>query len=306
MRKISTEKDRNGVYRILLNDRFVFQMGTLDQGFWPDGLYTAPADEALLSDIERLKEMGFNMIRKHVKTEPARWYYHCDRLGMLVWQDMPSGDMGGNKWNWDASRYQIESDKTRTAESEGIYRKEWNEIMDALYNFPCIAVWIPFNESWGQFKTREITEWTMQKDPSRLVNSASGGNFFNSGHICDLHNYPDPALPHPDYIGDKQALVLGEFGGLGLPVEYHTWTNKDNWGYQKFQTAEQMFEQYSLYIDLLARFVPLGLSAAVYTQTSDVETETNGLLTYDRKIVKMPPEKLRELHRKLFDAYPDR
>ena len=160
MRKISLKPDASGVLRMMLNNQFVFQYGPLDQGWWPDGLYTAPTDEALLFDIVKTKEMGFNTIRKHVKSEPARWYYHCDKAGMLVWQDMPSGDLGGNKWN---NRPGMEggSEKTRTQESEMIFRTEWNAIIDYLFNYPCIVVWVPFNEAWGQFKTAEITSWTM-------------------------------------------------------------------------------------------------------------------------------------------------
>lgn len=301
MRKISLEPDQNGVLRMMLNNRFVFQYGTLDQGWWPDGLYTAPTDEALLFDIEKTRSMGFNMIRKHVKTEPARWYYHCDRLGMLVWQDMPSGDLGGNQWN---SRVGMEggNDKLRTDASEKIYRTEWNAIIDNLFNSPCIVVWVPFNEAWGQFKTVEITEWTMRKDPSRLVNSASGGNFHETGHILDLHNYPGPVMPKPEVYGGKQALVLGEFGGLGLPLEGHTWLNRDNWGYRTFTGADTLFMTYSGYIDQIVPFIERGLSAAIYTQTTDVEIETNGLMTYDRKVIKNPEERLRNVAAKMYKA----
>src|SRR5699024_6252170 len=180
-RKISMEKDENGIQRMLLNDEFVFHYGPLDQGWWPDGLYTAPTDEALAFDIKKTKEMGFNMIRKHIKVEPARWYYHTDKLGVLVWQDMPSGDLGDNHWDMRPGTISGKNlDKNRTEDSEKIYKKEWKAIMDALHNFPSIVVWVPFNEAWGQFKTVEITEWTEQYDPSRLVNSASGGNFFNT------------------------------------------------------------------------------------------------------------------------------
>ncbi|MBN2862789.1 MAG: beta-galactosidase [Bacteroidales bacterium] len=301
MRKISLSSDEKGVLRMMLNNEFVFQYGTLDQGWWPDGLYTAPTDEALLFDIVKTKEMGFNMIRKHVKVEPARWYYHCDKTGMLVWQDMPSGDLGGGQWN---TRPGMEggSDKIRTEESEKIYRKEWDAIMNCLQIFPSIIVWVPFNEAWGQFKTAEITIRTMQKDPSRLVNSASGGNFHEVGHILDLHNYPGPVMAKPEVFGASQALVLGEFGGLGLPVEGHTWLNKDNWGYRTFQDADTLFSTYSAYLDQLVRFISRGLSAAIYTQTTDVEIETNGLLTYDRKIVKIPEKQLNAASRKLFEA----
>src|SRR5690625_5394437 len=207
---------------MLLNDEFLFQYGPLDQGWWPDGLYTAPTDEALLFDIEKTKEMGFNMIRKHVKVEPARWYYHCDRLGMLVWQDMPSGDLG-NQWNPRPGVYGLGTEKDRTKESADIFRKEWKAVMDANYNFPSIVVWVPFNEAWGQFDTDAITRWTMDYDPTRLVNAASGGNYTREGQIMDIHNYPDPVMPMPSIFGQDQILTLGEFGGLGLPVEGHTW-----------------------------------------------------------------------------------
>jgi beta-galactosidase/beta-glucuronidase len=300
MRKISIGADEKGVLRMLLNNSFVFEYGPLDQGWWPDGLYTAPTDEALAFDIVKTKEMGFNMIRKHVKVEPARWYWHCDRTGMLVWQDMPSGDLGGN--NWGSIGLEDGTDKIRSDASEKIYRTEWNAIIDNLYNFPCIIVWVPFNEAWGQFKTQEITLWTIQKDPSRLVNSASGGNFFEVGHILDVHNYPGPVMPKPEIFGSRQALVLGEYGGLGLPLEGHTWLNKNNWGYKTFADADTLFKTFKSYQAQLATYIMKGLSAAVYTQTTDVEVETNGLMTYDRKVVKIPAEKLNEESRKLYEA----
>lgn len=300
MRKISMEKDSKGIQRMMLNDEFVFQYGPLDQGWWPDGLYTAPSDEALKFDIVKTKEMGFNMIRKHIKVEPARWYYHCDQLGMLVWQDMPSGDLG-NRWESRPGVFGLGTEQDRSAESEGYYKKEWNLIMETLHNFPSIVMWVPFNEAWGQFKTEEITEWTMEKDPSRLVNSASGGNFHPTGHIIDLHNYPEPAMPTPGLFGEDYILVLGEFGGLGLPVENHVWQQKDNWGYQSFKTADELFDRYSSLMDRIPDLIRAGLSGAVYTQTTDVEVEVNGLMTYDRKVIKIPVEKLKQVHQKLYD-----
>ena len=298
MRKISTAADNNGTKRMLLNNRFLFQYGPLDQGWWPDGLYTAPTEEALVFDIEQTKAIGCNMIRKHVKVEPARWYYHCDKAGMLVWQDMPSGDLGA-RWN---SRPGVEggSDMERSSASEAIYRKEWNAIMESLYNFPSIIVWVPFNEAWGQFKTAEITGWTKTKDPSRLVNSASGGNFHEVGDIIDLHNYPGPAMPKAALFGSRQAIVLGEFGGLGLPLEGHTWQEKNNWGYRSFQNADTLFRTYSSYMDQLVPFIEKGLSAAVYTQLTDVEVEVNGWMTYDRKLMKLGTERLKKVHEKLY------
>lgn len=301
MRKISMAPDANGIQRMLLNNKFLFQLGPLDQGWWPDGLYTAPTDAALKFDIEKTKEMGFNMIRKHIKVEPARWYYYCDSIGIMVWQDMPSGDLG-NHWESRPGVYGRATDKARTPESEGYYRKEWNHIIDALYNFPSIVVWVPFNEGWGQFKTGEITDWTKTKDPSRLVNSASGGNFYPVGDIEDLHNYPDPAMPRPDLFGAKKVLVLGEFGGLGLPIKGHTWQADKNWGYQSFKNEEELFKRYSGLTDKLAELIKAGLSAAVYTQTTDVEGEVNGFMTYDRKVMKMPIEKLKMENSKLYDV----
>jgi len=300
MRKISMALDNNGIERMMLNDQFVFQYGPLDQGWWPDGLYTAPTDEALKFDIVKTKEMGFNMIRKHVKVEPARWYNYCDQLGMLVWQDMPSGDLG-NHWESRPGIYGSATDQDRTAASESIYRTEWDEIMQDFHNFPSIVVWVPFNEAWGQFKTKEIVNWTMQKDPSRLVNTASGGNFEDVGHIIDLHNYPEPLMPDPALYGKTRVLVLGEFGGLGLPIDNHTWQQKNNWGYQSFKNNAELLKRYTELINRIPHLIEKGLSAAVYTQTTDVEVETNGLMTYDRKEIKMPVEKLNALHQQLYN-----
>ncbi|MDX5476988.1 MAG: beta-galactosidase, partial [Cyclobacteriaceae bacterium] len=305
LRKIAISYDENGMQRMELNGKTLFQYGPLDQGWWPDGLYTAPTDEALLFDIEKTKELGFNMIRKHVKVEPARWYYHCDRLGMLVWQDMPSGDMG-NVWEPKPGIYRKGMDRDRTPESEAIFRKEWKSIMDAFHHFPSIVVWVPFNEAWGQFKTKDITEWTQAYDPSRLVNSASGGNFELEsnklvGDIFDVHNYPDPVMPSPELFGKVNILVLGEYGGLGLPVEGHTWQEKDNWGYQSFKNEEELWARYQRLIGDLKLLIPKGLAAAVYTQTSDVEVEVNGLMTYDRKVIKFPADAMRKLHKGLYE-----
>jgi len=298
MRKSSIGPDKEGVQRMLLNDKFVFQYGPLDQGWWPDGLYTPPTYEAMAFDIIKTKEMGFNMIRKHIKVEPARWYYECDKRGVLVWQDMPSGDLG-NQWEPNLG-LMGGTDQKRTPESEGYYRKEWEKIMKDLHNFPSIVVWTPFNEAWGQFKTKEIAEWTKQMDPSRLVNSASGGNHVITGDIVDLHHYPDPRMPRPDLFGKEHAVVLGEYGGLGLPVTGHSWKETDNWGYQSFKNADELFAKYASFLDRMDELVRKGLSAAVYTQTTDVENETNGLMTYDRKVIKVPVEKLKQATDKLY------
>jgi beta-galactosidase/beta-glucuronidase len=299
MRKISVGTDINGIKRMMLNNQFQFQFGPLDQGWWPDGLYTAPTDEALKFDIEKTKAMGFNMIRKHVKVEPARWYYHCDKLGMLVWQDMPSGDMG-NRWDSRPGIIGLATERDRTPESESIFKTEWEEIMNERFNSPSIVVWVPFNEGWGQFKTPEIVNWTVAKDTTRIVNAASGGNFFPVGHIMDLHNYPDPCMPSPELYGE-QIIVLGEYGGLGLPIEGHTWQEKNNWGYQSFPSKEELLKKYESFIDRFPDLIKKGLSAAVYTQTTDVEIEVNGLMTYDRKVIKMPEGRLKEAHQKMYD-----
>src|SRR3546814_272114 len=217
--------------------------------------------------------MGFNMIRKHVKVEPARWYYHCDKLGMLVWQDMPSGDLG-NQWNPRPGVTGMGTERDRTAESESIFRTEWKAIMDANYNFPSIVVWVPFNEAWGQFKTEEIVEWTMEHDPTRLVNGASGGNFHPVGHIIDLHHYPEPVMPRPDLFGSTQIIVLGEFGGLGLPVEGHTWQEKDNWGYRSFENKKALTERYADYMERIPELIRRGLSAAVRSEEHKSELQS--------------------------------
>ncbi|MDQ7948019.1 MAG: glycoside hydrolase family 2 TIM barrel-domain containing protein [Pedobacter sp.] len=299
MRKISMGTDEKGIKRMLLNNKFLFQFGPLDQGWWPDGLYTPPTEAAMRFDVDELKKMGFNMIRKHIKVESARYYHYCDQVGMLLWQDMPSGDLGNN-WNPNPGIINMESERPRNAESESYYKKEWNAIMESLHNFPSIVVWVPFNEAWGQFKTTEITEWTMKKDPSRLINSASGGNYFNTGHFTDVHSYPQPAMPRPDLFGKNTILVLGEYGGLGLPLEGHTWQQKNNWGYQSFKTPEELFAKYDVFTTRLTELIGLGLSAAVYTQTTDVEIETNGLMTYDRKVVKIPVPQLYQSNNKVY------
>ena len=291
MRKISTMRDESGIVRIQLNNKNYFQYGPLDQGWWPDGLYTAPTDEALLYDIKKTKDFGFNMIRKHVKVEPARWYYHCDREGIMVWQDMPSGDQSPQ---WQNHSYFNGQEFQRSAESEENYRAEWKGILDFLYSNPCVVTWVPFNESWGQFKTPEIAEWTKNYDPSRLVNPASGGNFYPVGDIMDLHNYPGPDL----YLYDgRRACVLGEYGGIGLPIENHLWANDRNWGYVQFKTSDEVTNEYIKLAEKLKKLIPSGFSAAVYTQTTDVEGEVNGLMTYDRKVIKINEEKISKINK---------
>lgn len=290
MRKYSTKRDANGILRLQLNNRDLFQFGPLDQGWWPDGLYTAPTDEALAYDIKKTKEWGYNMIRKHIKVEPARWYTHCDKLGIIVWQDMPSGDKSPQ---WQNRSYFSGTELKRSTVSEVNYKKEWKEIIDYLYSYPCIGTWVPFNEAWGQFKTVEIAEWTKQYDPSRIVNAASGGNHYTCGDMLDLHNYPGPEM----YLYDAQRVnVLGEYGGIGLVLEGHIWEPDRNWGYIQFNNEEEVTDQYEEYAHQLLKLIKQGFSAAVYTQTTDVEIEVNGLMTYDRKKVKVNEEKIKMIN----------
>ncbi len=283
MRKIEVKKDADGLNRLCLNNKVLFEYGPLDQGWWPDGLYTAPTDAALKYDIEMTKRFGMNMIRKHVKVEPARWYYWCDQLGVLVWQDMPSGDVD------------------KSAEGKANYRKELKSLIDGLRNVPSIVMWVPFNEGWGQHDTAEVVDWIAHYDPTRVVNEASGWTDKGSGDVADMHNYPGPGMREPE---SKRVCVLGEFGGLGMPVSGHTWQAEKNWGYVSFDSADKLTDAY---VDLLTMMRPLigqGLSAAVYTQTTDVEVEVNGLMTYDRERVKMNEARMVEAAKKLFETPP--
>ncbi len=299
MRKYSTKRDDKGIVRLQLNNKDLFQFGPLDQGWWPDGLYTAPTDEALEYDIMKTKDFGFNMIRKHVKVEPARWYTHCDRHGIIVWQDMPSGDRGPG---WNSRDYFKGPESMRTAESEANYRKEWKEIIDYLYSYPSVGVWVPFNEAWGQFKTKEIVEWTKQYDPSRLVNPASGGNHYPVGDMLDLHNYPHPEL----YLYDAQrATVLGEYGGIGWANKEHLWEPNRNWGYVQFNSSKEVTDEYVKYAEQLKQLILHGFSAAVYTQTTDVEIEVNGLMTYDRELVKVDEARVKKVNQEICNILSD-
>ena len=296
MRKYSIRQGADGITRLQLNNRNVFHFGPLDQGWWPDGLYTAPTDEALVYDIKKVKDFGYNMIRKHVKVEPARWYTHCDKLGVIVWQDMPNGDRGPE---WQGRQYFKGVEMVHSAESEANYRREWKEIIDLLYSNPCVEVWVPFNECWGQFKTPDIAAWTKAYDPSRLVNPASGGNHYTCGDILDLHNYPGPDL----YLYDPmRATVLGEYGGIGLVMKDHLWMPDRNWGYVKFNNPEEVTTEYIKYAEHLLQLIPRGFSAGVYTQITDVEGEVNGLMTYDRKEIKVNEKKIREMNQKICNS----
>jgi Glycosyl hydrolases family 2, TIM barrel domain len=290
MRKIALGKDARGQLRLLLNNQPLFEFGPLDQGFWPDGLYAAPTDDALRYDIEQTKALGFNLARKHVKVEPDRWYYWCDKLGLLVWQDMPSGD---------ASIRAADPDLQRSADSAAQYKLELTHVITDRINHPSIVMWVPFNEGWGQFDTAGIVQFVRDLDGSRLVNSASGWTDRNAGDVHDVHSYPGPAAPA---LEERRAAVLGEFGGLGLPLSGHTWQQERNWGYRSFTTADELTTAYLGLIDKLEPMVANGLAAAVYTQTTDVEIEVNGLMTYDRAMIKMDAAKVAAANRRMYDA----
>lgn len=299
-----------------LNGEPLFHFGPLDQGWWPDGLYTAPTDEALKYDIVKTKEWGWNMIRKHIKVEPARWYYWCDKLGVMVWQDMPCiGDHGNrgdfdtrdaevrknthNKWSSDS--FQGGTDCVIPQEWQDNYYKEWGEIIDAFKIFPCIVVWVPFNEAWGQFDTPQAVRFTREKDPTRLINESSGGNYSFSGDIQDVHHYSCPSMRA---VERDMINVIGEYGGLGWPIQGHLWQADKNWGYGNvFDNGEDLLNLYAGFADVLKDFIRLmGCSGAVYTQTTDVEIEVNGIMTYDRAIVKVDEKRFAEINRSVINA----
>ncbi len=292
MRKVEIKKDEKGFERIFLNNKYTYNLGTLDQGFWPDGLYTAPTDEALAFDIKASKAMGFNTIRKHIKVEPARWYYHADRLGMLVWQDLvnPGND---------------------SPEGRSEFEKESKEIVEQLHNYPSITTWVLFNEKWGQYDQQRLTNWLKKVDPTRLVNGHSGEmlyvndqlrsespNAWIDADMTDVHAYPMPG--HLKFQKDK-AAVIGEFGGIGVPIENHLWDDLvAGWGYDGVVKPKKLQEQYTQMVDSLKILEKQGLTASIYTQPFDVESEQNGLMTYDREIIKLPVEVIRNIHKKLW------
>lgn len=284
MRKVSLGPDAEGRTRICLNGKPLFMAGPLDQGFWPDGLYTPPTDAAMVYDIEMTKKLGFNMARKHVKVEPARWYYHCDRLGLLVWQDMPSGDSG------------------RNSDSSANFGKELKAMVESLYNTPSIVMWIVYNEGWGQHETPKFVRLVKSLDATRLVSNASGWTDAGVGDIIDWHVYPGPGSPDPEPL---RAAVLGEFGGLGLPIKGHMWQDAGNWGYVSMADQSKLTEGIvGLYRGVHLLIGSKGLSGCVYTQTSDVEIESNGLMSYDREVLKVDLKKHREAVMKLYGPVP--
>jgi beta-galactosidase len=296
-RTVGKEKDRDGHWRLTLNGKPIFHLGPLDQGWWPDGLLTPPSDEALAFDIRFLKSAGFNMIRKHIKVEPRRFYHHCDRLGMMVWQDQPSA-LINPPWTRLAPNPE---DAEWSDPDHQQYMTELDGMITHLEDVPSIVMWVPFNEAWGQHRTMEVGEWTAARDRTRLVNVASGGNFWPVGDIADEHSYPHPAFPFDQPRFNDYVKVVGEFGGHGWPVSGHLWANSDrNWGYGNLpKTIDEYKARYRESMQILASLKSRGIAAGVYTQTTDVEGEINGLMTYDRKVLKIDPQELQEMHEPL-------
>ena len=308
VREVGKAKGTDGHWRFTLNGEPIFHWGPLDQGWWPDGLLTPPSDEAMRSDVEWLKAAGFNMIRKHIKVEPRRYYYHCDRLGMMVWQDHVSGGVGKAWPEWTRLKPNPVDAKWPAAQHEQ-FMFELDRMITTLESHPSIVSWVPFNERWGQHRTMQVGRWTLERDPTRLINIASGGNFWPIGDVVDAHKYPHPDFPYADGAGgrfDDYVKVMGEFGGHGYPVKGHLWdANRRNWGYGGLPQNEAEYkERYATSLSMLNELRARGVAAGVYTQTTDVEGEINGLMTYDRQFVKIPAEELAELHQVLFDPAP--
>ena len=301
MRSVGIGEDRNGVKRLLLNGKPYFQNGLLDQGWWPDGLYTAPSDEALAFDIAAAKTMGFNMLRKHVKVEPLRWYYHCDRLGMLVWQDMPNGGgaysaltvsapllTGSHSRDDKYSKFARREEKGRDE-----FREELLDMVSHLYNAPSIVTWVIFNEGWGQFDSDKCAEAVLELDSSRILDRTSGWHGQGSGELRSIHLYFDDYKHKPDKLG--RCVVLSEFGGYTLPIDGHAWPGKP-FGYKKFDSQEKFRRALTLLYDGQIRPACMsGLAAAIYTQLTDVENELNGLITYDRRVIKLSPADIKRI-----------
>jgi hypothetical protein len=287
MRKVSVGKDSAGFYRIFLNNQYVYNLGVLDQGFWPDGLYTAPTDEALAFDIQAIKAMGFNTIRKHIKLEPARWYYHADKLGMLVWQDF------------------VNPVQTLPEGAKAAFEQQLHETMDQLYNHPCISTWVLFNEKWGQYEQQRLTDAVRQRDPSRLLNAHSGEMLWVNdqlrspspdawvhSQLADVHSYP---YPRNAPAKEGRVQILGEFGGIGVFIPDHQWLSNKSWGYVQV-TPAQLAGKYAIMNEELQLLEKEGLAGSIYTQPFDVEGEENGLMTYDRAVIKIPFDTLRGIH----------
>ena len=302
IREVSIKPDGVGNNRFALNDEILFQYGPLDQGWWPDGLLTPPSEEAMLYDMVQLKKMGFNMIRKHIKVEPELYYYYADSLGFMVWQDMPSGfeSAKAKEQHVGAS---WEHDWNAPESHELQWRYEFEEMYENLRFFPCITTWVVFNEGWGQFRTTENVGFAKQLDPTRIINGVTGWTDRNVGDIYDIHNYPSVSFKLASECNGRMS-VLGEFGGLSLNVPEHTWAQNNGWGYRNMdKTVELANSYYRLAYDLESA-VAQGLSAAVYTQTTDVEVELNGFMTYDRKVTKIDEGMMNLVNRRLYAVKP--
>lgn len=312
MRKFSTGKDRNGILRFYLNNKPYFFNGLLDQGYWPESLLTPPSDDALKYDIIKLKELGYNTIRKHIKIESERFYYHCDKIGMIVWQDMPNG--GGdynmvfvtylpNAFNWFARGVKdslYSWFKRRDEEGRRQYYNDLEGMVNQLYNHPSIAVWVPFNEGWGQFDANMATKTIRKLDSTRLINEACGWFDQNGGDMYSIHNYIRKLKVKPQ---SNRVVALTEYGGYSYPVENHVACEKE-FGYKSYKNAEELTENYKrLWEEEIYPNIKDGLCSAIYTQTSDIEEEINGLMTYDREIVKIKKEVVKALNQKLDDIF---
>lgn len=301
IRTVGKVMDARGHLRFTLNGEALFHWGPLDQGWWPDGLLTPPSEEAMVFEIDWLKSAGFNMIRKHIKVEPRLYYYHCDRLGMMVWQDHVSGGKGAS---WTRLKPDPQ-DAEWPDEHHEQFMLELARMIDSLESHPAIVCWVPFNEAWGQHRTVEVGNWLARRDPTRLINIASGGNFWPVGDIVDAHQYPHPDFPFDQDTGGRFngfVKVVGEFGGHGYPVQGHLWdAGRKNWGYGGLpKNMAEYKERVATSIRMLNELRAQGIAGGVYTQTTDVEGEINGLMTYDRKSIKIPAEQMSELSRGLF------
>ena len=301
LRETTVANDAAGNPHFHLNGKELFHFGTLDQGWWPDGLLTPPSDVAMCSDLDFLKAAGFNMLRKHIKVEPRRYYYHCDKIGLLVWQDQVSayGKAPNPPWT-RLNPDPVDAEWPDDAHQQ--YMSELKDMIDLLHNHPCIVQWVPFNEAWGQHRSLEVGKWAVAYDPTRQINICSGGNFWPVGHVVDAHNYPHPEFPFDqgkDGRFDGFVKVVGEFGGHGFPVEGHLWNAKArNWGYGGLpKDKDEWLERYKTSMHMLADLKKQGIAAGIYTQTTDVEGEINGLITYDRKVRKVSAEALSSIHR---------
>jgi len=312
MRKLSTGRDGKGILRFFLNNKPYFFNGILDQGYWPESLMTAPSDEALVYDIIKLKEMGYNTIRKHVKIEAERFYYHCDRLGMMVWQDMPNG---GGEYNMVfVTHLPNASDRFARGVSDrhyGIFKRKDGEgrrqyytdlknMVSTLYNYPSIAVWVPFNEGWGQFDAAKATKEVREIDSGRLINEACGWFDQGGGDLYSIHNYRHKLKVKPQ---QDRVVALTEYGGYAYPVEEHLSCKKE-FGYQHYHSTEELTQNYKrLWEEEIYPNLQYGLCSAIYTQTSDIEEEINGVLTYDREIVKLDEDQVKEMNDKLYGMF---